>query len=66
MRRIVFALAAAVAVTAASAPVASAYEPPYPYENCLAGAKQLGESPSHAKWHCDGLVRKGWFLPPVG
>ncbi|BCM71671.1 hypothetical protein ACWDUC_13810 [Streptomyces tricolor] len=72
MRRLAITLAAALGAvggvmvtTAQAAPTAGHREqPPYPYASCLAAAKQHGESPSYAVWHCDQLVQKGWVLPP--
>ncbi|RLU81785.1 hypothetical protein CTZ27_31770 [Streptomyces griseocarneus] len=40
-------------------------QPPFPYEDCLDAARQHKESPDHAKWHCDELVKKGWVKPPA-
>ncbi|MEU7135063.1 hypothetical protein [Streptomyces sp. NPDC046261] len=39
-------------------------QPPFPYKDCLSAAKQHGESPAYAKWHCDELVKKGWVKRP--
>ncbi|MBH1938760.1 hypothetical protein I5Q34_31625 [Streptomyces sp. AV19] len=51
------------AVATGTAAVA-ADQPPYPYADCLAAAKKNHETPAHAKWHCDELVKKGWIKPP--
>ncbi|MFC5724502.1 hypothetical protein ACFP1Z_30540 [Streptomyces gamaensis] len=75
MLRMTTALAAAaatVAITAAGAHAAAprtaarvpADQPPYAYKDCVSAAKQKGESPSYAKWHCDELVKKGWVKKP--
>ncbi|GAA0587031.1 hypothetical protein [Streptomyces crystallinus] len=38
--------------------------PPFAYADCIdAAVKQKHETPSHAKWHCDLLVQKGWVRP---
>ncbi|MEU2064893.1 hypothetical protein [Streptomyces sp. NPDC013455] len=56
------AVSGAMATTAQAAPVRQ--QPPYTWASCLEAAKQHGESPSYAQWHCDQLVQKGWVLPP--
>ncbi|KNB50591.1 hypothetical protein AC230_21905 [Streptomyces caatingaensis] len=61
------AVAATTVAAAAAAPVRRAPvgdQPPYPYADCLAAAKKNHETPAHAKWHCDELVKKGWIKPP--
>ncbi|MFD4628661.1 hypothetical protein ACFVYR_02000 [Streptomyces sp. NPDC058284] len=63
------ALATAVVAIGLAAPMASAAAvsksgPPFPYADCLAATKKKGESPSHGRWHCDQLVKKGWVSPP--
>lgn len=72
MRRMSITLALAVAagglgmsaVTAQAASASPADEPPFPYSECLKATAKHGESPSHGKWHCDQLVKKGWVTPP--
>ncbi|GAA2725290.1 MULTISPECIES: hypothetical protein [Streptomyces] len=77
MRRIVCRLvtvlaAAAMGTAVAAGPAAAAPvrvptgmdQPPWPYKDCLAAAKQHKESPAYAKWHCDELVKKGWIKKP--
>ncbi|MFF4185383.1 hypothetical protein ACFYZ9_19490 [Streptomyces sp. NPDC001691] len=63
-------LATAIVTTGLASPMASAVAiskpvPPYAYQDCLKATKQKGESPSHSKWHCDQLVKKGWVKPPT-
>ena len=69
MRRMSIALALALAAgglsaSAAGAQTATASEPPFPYSDCLDAPAKHGESPSHGKWHCNQLVKKGWVTPP--
>ncbi|MBB5122973.1 hypothetical protein [Streptomyces eurocidicus] len=60
---------ASVATAAEAAPVSRPQarddKPPFPYADCFRVAKKRGETPAHAKWHCDELVKKGWVKPPL-
>lgn len=62
-------MGASVATAAEAAPVsrpqARGDKPPFPYADCFRVAKKRGETPAHAKWHCDELVKKGWVKPPL-
>ncbi|MCC3776552.1 hypothetical protein [Streptomyces sp. UNOB3_S3] len=70
MRWMSIALAAVATVGVMSTPAAAAQlradGPPWPYKDCVETAvKQHKETPSHAKWHCDELAKKGWVKPPT-
>ncbi|MFI0912752.1 hypothetical protein [Streptomyces abikoensis] len=79
MRWMSIALAAVATVGVMSTPAAAAQVdresrspaqlrvgPPWPYKDCMDTAiSQHKETPSHAKWHCDQLVQKGWIKPPT-
>ncbi|MDJ1132896.1 hypothetical protein [Streptomyces iconiensis] len=52
------------AVTAQAAPTVTPKGPPYSYAACLKATAKKWKSPSHRKWRCDRLVKKGLVKPP--
>ncbi|PAU44893.1 hypothetical protein CK936_32435 [Streptomyces albireticuli] len=57
-------VAPAAEAASESRPQARGDQPPFRYADCFRVAKKRGETPAHAKWHCDELVKKGWVRPP--
>ncbi|UQI45488.1 hypothetical protein M1P56_14575 [Streptomyces sp. HU2014] len=57
-------VAPAAGAASLSRPEARGDQPPFRYADCFRVAKKRGETPAHAKWHCDELVKKGWVKPP--